>query len=139
MYKLSEGILPNNLQMKFYVTRRLERKCQQPKLNASMAHLSTIRLNFFTSTGPAIYNLLPANLKEARSLDSFKHLLDTFLKKIPDLPPTPGYPSLNKNTLLEWVTGSYNYADVITTLAAGGTEVEIQQSGQGAEVHPYSS
>ena len=139
MYKLSEGIVPNNLQMKFYVTRRLERKCQQPKLNASMAHLSTIRLNFFTSTGPAIYNLLPANLKEARSLDSFKHLLDKFLKKIPDLPPTPGYPSLNKNTLLEWVTGSYNYADVITTLAAGGMEVEIQQSGQGAEVHPYGS
>ena len=138
MYKISEGLVPNNLNMQFYTTRRQEKKCHLPRLNAQMAHLSTIRLNFFTSRGPAIYNSLPAKIKEARSLDSFKNQLDGFLKKIPDLPSLPGYPVINNNSILEWVTGSYNFDDVIGTM----TDVQAagaHQSSQGADAGSYCS
>ena len=134
MYKVSAGLVPNNINLQFYTNRRQMKMCRKPKLDALKVHLSTIQLNYFTSSGPAIFNILPAALKEARSLDSFKHQLDKFLQKIPDLPPTPGYSSLNGNTLLEWATGSYNYADVIKTLAVG----DSLRLEEGAEVHPFS-
>ena len=139
MYKLAAGLVPNNLNLQFYRNRRQELKCYLPKLDAQMKHLSTLRNNFFTSTGPSIFNALPAKIKEAQSLDCFKHQLDQFLRKIPDLPPTPGYPSLNKNSVLEWLTGSYNFADVINTLAAGEV-LDVPQAEDGAEVdEPYRS
>ena len=139
MYKLAAGLVPNNLSLQFYRNRRQELKCYLPKLDAQMKHLSTLRNNFFTSTGPSIFNALPAKIKEAQSLDCFKHQLDQFLRKIPDLPPTPGYPSLNKNSVLEWLTGSYNFADVINTLAAGEV-LDVPQAEDGAEVdEPYRS
>jgi hypothetical protein len=138
MYKISAELVPNNLKLQFYRTRRQEIKCHLPKLNAQMIHLSTIRHNYFTSTGPSIFNVLPAKMKEAQSLDSFKHQLDKFLMTIPDLPPTPGYVSLNKNSILDWMTGSYDFADVISTLAAGDV-IDVPQAEEGAEVHPCSS
>ena len=138
MYKISQGLVPDNLNLRFYTTRRGEKKCYLPKLNARLAHLSTIRNNFFTSRGPAIYNILPAKLKGAQSLECFKHGLDSFLRKIPDLPSLPGYQVMNNNSILEWVTGSYDFAEVIATLA----EVEAagaHQSRRGAEVQSCGS
>ena len=117
MYKIYADLAPNNLGLQFYRTRREEIKCRQPKINTSgTSHLGTVRQNFFTSTGPQIFNCLPKIVKEAENLDSFKRQLDKFLLTIPDMPPTPGYPSFNNNTILEWATGSYNYVDVIDTL-----------------------
>ena len=125
MYKMYVGLVPNNLGLQFYKTRREEIKCHQPKINTSgTSHLGTVRQNFFTSTGPQIFNSLPKIVKEAENLDSFKRQLDRFLLTIPDMPPTPGYPSFNNNTILEWATGSYNYADVINTLLVKDVTVE---------------
>ena len=117
MYKIAEGLIPNSNKIEFYNTSRHGFKCRKPKLNATMVHLSTVRLHFFTSTGPAIYNILPAEVKQAKSLQNFKSLLDRFLVNIPDLPPTPGYPKINNNSLLEWATGNNNFAEIINTLA----------------------
>ena len=139
MFKLSIGLVPNNLELNFYTTRRGERKCHAPRLIAPTTHHSTVRHNFFTSLGPTIFNLLPAKIKEAETLDAFKTQLDRFLWTIPDLPPSPGYKLLNNNSLLEWTTGSYNYADVIETLAARDEDMGVVQSVEGAEVHPCSS
>ena len=88
---------------------------------------------FFTSTGPAIFNIIPGKIKESKSLDIFKSHLDKYLRTIPDLPPTPGYPSLNRNTVLEWATGGCNLTDVIFTLAVQG------QREMGAAVNPDRS
>ena len=135
MFKIHAGLVPNNLQLQFYTTRRGERKCRQPKINTSgTTHLSTVRQHFFTSTGPQIFNTLPSKIKEAETLDSFKRQLDQYLKFIPDMPPTPGYPSFNNNTILEWATGSQNYADVINTLIGLDDAEE-----EGAEARPYCS
>ena len=140
MYKLSMGLVPNNLNLNFYTTRRGELKCHAPRLNAQNTHHSTVRHNYFTSTGPSLFNQLPAKLKDANTLDIFKCQLDKLLWTIPDLPPSPGYQVLNRNTLLEWMTGSYNHADTIETLAAINVDGHMRQSERGAEVNdPCSS
>ena len=79
--------------------------------------LGHLKKNFFISVGPAIFNILPPNIKAAEKLDQFKARLDPFLSTLPDLPPTHGYPSLNRNTIVEWVTGNYDFKRVIDTLA----------------------
>jgi hypothetical protein len=117
MYKIATGLVPNNNQLEFYTTSRHGVQCRKPKLRATLVHLSTVRLHFFTFTGPAIYNILPAEMKQAESLHRFKCLLDRYLMNIPDLPPTPGYPTINKNSILEWATGNHNFAEIINTLA----------------------
>ena len=74
-----------------------------------------------------------AKIKEAETLESFKSQLDKHLWTIPDLPNTPGYQVLNRNTLLEWMTGSYNHADIIQILAVMDADVDAVQSVRGAE------
>ena len=140
MFKLASGLVPNNLQLQFYTTRRGEIKCRAPQLNSQNTHHSTIRHNYFTSIGPSLFNALPAKIKEAATLDHFKCQLDRFLWTVPDLPPSPGYPVINRNTLLEWMTGSFNHADTIETLAACDAGVDAMQTARGAEVdEPYRS
>ena len=48
------------------------------KRSNPQSHLSTVRHNFITSTGPVISNLIPSRIKEAQTLDSFKNQLDRF-------------------------------------------------------------
>ena len=117
MYKISKNLVPNNMNLEFYDTSRHGLKCRQLKLPASTTHLSTVRKNSFISVGPAIFNILPPNIKAAEKLDQYKARLDPFLSTLPDLPPTHGYPSLNRNTIVEWVTGNYDFKRVIDTLA----------------------
>ena len=118
MYKIANGLVPNNLNLEFYNTSRHGIKCRKPMLRESH-HLSTVRLHYFTFTGPAIYNILPNEVKLSENLQQFKNRLDRFLSYIPDLPPTPGYPTINKNSILERETGNHNYAEIILTLARG--------------------
>ena len=133
MYKIANSLVPNNPNFEFYTTTRYGTKCRYPKMCATHSHLSTVHQHFFTSTGPAIFNIIPGKIKEAKSLDIFKSHLDKYLRTIPDLPPTPGYPSLNRNTVLEWATGGCNLTDVIFTLAVQG------QREMGAAVNPDRS
>ena len=101
MFKIAKGLVPNNLDLQFYDTSRGGLKCRSPNMvGVSASHYSTVLQNFFSSTGPVIFNKLPAKIKEAESLDSFKRQLDKYLSKVPDLPPTPGYTCINNNTLL---------------------------------------
>ena len=102
MYKVASGLVPNNVNFQFYSTSRHGVKCRQPKIAMSTSHISTIRKNFFTSSGPAIFNVLPCKIKEAETLSQFKSRLDAYLQTVPDLPPTPGYPSLNRNIKINW-------------------------------------
>ena len=119
MFKIAKGLVPNNLDLQFYDTSRGGLKCRSPNMvGVSASHYSTVLQNFFSSTGPVIFNKLPAKIKEAESLDSFKRQLDKYLSKVPDLPPTPGYPCINNNTLLAWATGNYDYAQIMSTQAA---------------------
>ena len=102
MWKISVGLLPNNINIDFYKTARFGLKARRQYSKAKRQHLRTIRFNYFTSTGPALYNILPKKLKKKTTLDTFKKKLDKFLKKYPDLPPCPGYQCANNNSLLSW-------------------------------------
>lgn len=135
MFKVARNLVPNNLKFEFYETSRHGLNCKRPKIPASTSHLSTVRRNFFTATGPATFNTLPGYIKEAQTLEQYKSRLDKFLTTVPDLPPTPGYPALNRNTLLEWASGNYNYAEIINLLA----EPKLTQSERGAAARPASS
>ena len=48
-------------------------------------------------------------IKSSKTLNSFKVNLQKFLDRIPDTPPLPNYVGQNKNSLLEWVTGSNDH------------------------------
>ena len=136
VYKISQKMVPNDINLEFYDTNRFGLKCRQLKLPASTTHISTVRKNSFRSTGPALFNILPCVIKEASSLEQFKSRLDTFLKNIPDLPPTHGYPSLNRNTIVEWVSGNYNFQEIIQTLADRSIRCQPER---GPAVHPDRS
>ena len=115
VYKIAMNLVPNNLNLQFYTTSRHGLKCRLLKIPAT--HIGTVRKNSFISAGPSLFNILPSEIKEAISLEQFKSRLDKFLISIPDLPPTHGYSAINKNTILEWVTGNYDYKQIIETLA----------------------
>ena len=66
--------------------------------------MKTLRHNFFSHSGPRLFNLVPGHIKCAESIETFKKNLDRFLMKIPDYPPIPGYKRANSNSLVDWVS-----------------------------------
>lgn len=102
MYKIFKDIIPNELNLNFYETHRHGTMCKRPKLNLRNQRLSTLRNQYFTSIGPALFNSIPGYIKSSKSVNAFKNNLDTFLKFVPDTPPLPNYARQNNNSLLEW-------------------------------------
>ena len=102
MWKIYQNIIPNELNLVFYQTSREGVKCRRPKINLRNRRISTLRNNFFTSVGPALFNVVPGPIKLSSSLNIFKSKLDKFLHSIPDNPPLPGYYNINNNSILEW-------------------------------------
>ena len=106
MWKISKGLIPNDIDLKFYETSRFGLMCKRPRYNQRSRYVSTVKFNSFISNGPALFNILPTSLKSSNSLQIFKSKLEIFLKSYPDNPPLPNYVSQNHNSLLEWVSGS---------------------------------
>ena len=76
-----------------YDNPRLGKLCHIPFLiRGSRARLQTLRDSSFAVKGPKLFNCLDKELRNFEgSLDGFKRKLDSFLSKIPDEPPLPGY------------------------------------------------
>ncbi|KAK4325507.1 hypothetical protein Pmani_003957 [Petrolisthes manimaculis] len=57
--------------------------------------------NSFTYNGTRLFNCIPQQLRDLTGVspETFKRKLDQWLQKLPDCPPTPGYPNSNQNTL----------------------------------------
>jgi len=113
LWKVYKGLSPNDLGLTFYEHQRLGPQCKRPKINGS-SHIETLKFNSFVSKGPALFNIIPKDVKCFETEDPtcdqaqrFKNSLDKFLKKFPDTPPTPGYIAINGNSLLEWVTSRH--------------------------------
>ena len=79
---------------------------------------SSIYADFFPSSGPALYNIIPKKIKESTTLELFKARLDNLLLLIPDTPPTPGYATVHDNSLVNWIPGRFRDTDI--TAATGG-------------------
>lgn len=102
MWKIQQGIIPNDINLQFYQTPRHGWKCKPEKLPQRQIHLATIKHNSFSSRAAALFNLVPKNVKEAKTIETFKYKLDTFIRCIPDTPPVSNYVTVNHNSLLDW-------------------------------------
>ena len=95
-------INPNDVKLEFHCNARLGPQCRRPKTTGA-THLDTLKFNSFCSSGPALFNIIPGEIKlHKKDAASFKKHLATHLKRISDTPPTPGYIASNRNSLLEW-------------------------------------
>ena len=116
VWKILHGYSPNDILMSFHHNSRLGPVADIPKLVSKRQHVNTLRDKSFSCNGPRLFNLIPKELKEIESLPLFKSKLDYLLKQFPDNPPTPGYVTLNNNSLLDWTTcGSLRYTGGYTT------------------------
>ena len=107
MWKISQNLYPNQLNIEFYNTARFGVKCRRKILKTKKFHIKTLQYNSFSSIGPALFNIIPKTIKEKGTLNSFKSGLDKFLQTIPDTPPLSGYPTLNGNSILDWAAGGH--------------------------------
>jgi len=120
IWKIWKGINPNDVELEFHSNARLGPQCRRPKSSGS-THLDTIKFNSFCSSGPALFNIIPGEVKlDKDDATSFKRHLDRHLKRITGTPPTPGYPACNRNSLLEW---GYSKKDMLSGGSAGQSDL----------------
>ena len=103
-WKIFKKLAPNDVQLKFHLHNRLGIQADRLPLKGQSERVKTLRHNFFSHSGPRLFNLIPGQIKSAQTLQTFKNKLDKFLRKIPDFPPTPGYKRANTNSLVDWVS-----------------------------------
>eukprot|EP00116_Pleurobrachia_bachei_P008499 sb/3468761/ len=107
MHKILHEAVPNEVNVTFHRTSRHGLKAVIPDLaRVKSKRNSSLYSSSFGSVGPRLWNSLPKDVREIAGQAEFKANLDSFLREVPDLPPTPGYSSQNRNSLSEWCCGS---------------------------------
>ena len=97
VYKIINGIVPNLVNPRFKIRvlhrDRRGRSCIIPPINnRALASVKSLVEMSFPVQAPRLFNSLPVKLRNFNgSTDSFKNLLDNFLKNIPDKPCLPNY------------------------------------------------
>ena len=102
-YKIYKSLSPNDLNLEFQNHPRLGPQCKRLPLKSKITRIKNLRFSFFSHHAPRLFNIIPAKIKMANTLGTFKKYLDKLLNQIPDTPPTPGYKRANSNSLVEWV------------------------------------
>ena len=110
MWKIQEGLSPNDLQISFSEgSARLGLAALPPLVKSSRAASQSLYANSFAVVGPKLWNILPASIKNEDTITSFKttvyrvQLLLT-LSWHPSITPLRGKPApQNSNSLLDWV------------------------------------
>ena len=107
VWKILNGIAPNDVSLRFYDHIRLGKRCCVPPLHKrAPSYAKSIYENSFAVTGPKLWNTLPRSVTCAPSLESFKSRLTSYIMSTyPDQPPVSGYTTPNSNSLLDWSTG----------------------------------
>ena len=100
VYKIIKNLAPNEIGMTFYQNQRKGLMCKIPPItkNAKIKFQKLYDSSFHVS-GAKLWNKLPKDVKEKRTLDSFKNALTKFIMSFPDNPPIHGTSS--RNSLLE--------------------------------------
>jgi len=103
MWKIKEGLCPNDLQITFSEgSNRLGLAVLPPLTRSSRASSQSLYDNSFAVVGPKLWNILPASTKNKDSITSFKASVYDFCSRYPDTPPVRGYTPANRNSLLDW-------------------------------------
>ncbi|KAL5257941.1 hypothetical protein ACHWQZ_G012778 [Mnemiopsis leidyi] len=103
VWKILNDVAPIDIGICFQQNMRLGIKAEIPAINKK-SQLS-VRADYdrtFRIRAAQLFNLLPANLRSIKKLDSFKIELGKVLEQYPDTPPVPGYTTTNDNSLLSW-------------------------------------
>ena len=100
MWKIFNGLVPNDINITFTYNSRLGIKAVIPSLNhTATAASKTLLDTSFHIRASKLWNHLPLTINTATSLPVFKTLLDNLIKNIPDHPPINGYTTANNNSL----------------------------------------
>ena len=103
MYKLLNGLVPNDMCVQFYDTQRRGIRARIPSLKPKATSKVQSRYDAsFAVVGPKLWNVIPSRLTSVIGLGKFKTSLEAFISNIPDEPPIFGYQTRNKNSILEY-------------------------------------
>ena len=104
MWKIKEGLCPNDLQISFSEgSTRLGLAALPTLVRSSRASSQSLYDNSFAVVGPKLWNVLPASIKDEDTITSFKASVYSYCSRYPDTPPLRGKPApQNGNSLLDW-------------------------------------
>ena len=107
VWKILNGISPNDINMEFFNHPRLGMKVKIPRFNNKISKsVSSMYESSFAVHAARLWNTLPAHVTRLTALLPFKSALGSFLKMFPDNPPVQGYTTANKNSIIDWVNQS---------------------------------
>ena len=107
VWKILQGIAPNDLGMNFVEHPRHGTRVKLPSLNRhATAAAKSLYDSSFSIRAAKLWNILPKEVNSAPKLDGFKEKLGRFLEGFPDTPPITGYAPANSNSLLDWASGA---------------------------------
>ena len=102
-WKILNGKIPNDVEMKFYTSDRLGLRAKVPPISKNCpSSVQSLYEHSFSIKAAKLWNILPKSLNTIKELTSFKAALGLFLEKVPDKPPTPGYTAECSNSILDW-------------------------------------
>ena len=130
-YKIYKNLAPNDLNLIFHENQRLGTQAKRLPLKSKTEKIKTIRFNFFSHSAPRLFNLIPAKIKSAKTVEQFKNRLDKMLRQIPDYPPITGYKRENSNSLTEWVS----YIKLAKIQDQRSTDGDQSQTNEDEEAH----
>ena len=103
IFKMLNNLMPNDLEITFSDQGRRGIRAAVPALKKSATNKAQRMYDeSFAVMGPRLWNCIPAETTRKTKLSTFKTSLGSFLMKIPDTPPTPGYSSINNNSILSY-------------------------------------
>ena len=103
VWKIRNGMTPNDIGFEFQTKQRLGIKACIPPINresqmsVKVEYDKTLRVR-----AAQLFNLLPVELRAITELESFKVGFSRFMEHYPDTPHVPGYTPNNDNSLLSW-------------------------------------
>ena len=102
VWKILNNVYPNSINLEFKETQRPKaiRAILNP-LPRIRGRTLTLYESSFIINSVKLWRILPPKLTYIDDLNKFKLELDKFLNTIPDKPPLPNYPYLNKNSLID--------------------------------------
>ena len=100
MWKIFNGVSPNDLNLQKHVSQRRGIRAIVPPLSKTAStHAQSLYDHSFAVVGPRLWNTLPTKITTITSKTSFKTALSKHIAQIPDHPPVDGIAS--DNSLLD--------------------------------------
>ena len=119
IFKIINHLAPNDIAVGFYQNERYGLMCKIPTLvKNSKSKYQKLYDESFHVTAAKLWNKIPREIKEKKTLNSFKDALSKFLMSFPDCPPIHGISS--SNSLLD--INTIKRSEVSNLLSKGGVE-----------------